>query len=291
MSERRTPSLMIDGATESDTNCDDMEEGIVHDETMEDPRTDFLNQLVQNGARSQYLSTSMLNINQQGTLGKTKWVSTPDLRHGSAVNLTDSEEDVRNLYNNLLSSTDYELYDFELMGGKKRRRSSSEYAAPAAPAPVGETVRPQLQSQSSRTSRRSSKYATLPALMEDCPVYNLDSEPSQTETAGSECNDQSISTNSNTDRSNSSSSQRSSLYSPEISVTDPSEASTSHPRSPPAGPRRRIYTLGSTTHGNKNSSRSVVIVSGGEGHINWAEKNAGDTKYDDICLLLWQCRV
>lgn len=39
------------------------------------------------------------------------------------------------------------------------------------------------------------------------------------------------------------------------------------------------------------SARSVTIVSGGEGHINWSEALAGDSKYDDLCLLLWQCRT
>lgn len=40
-----------------------------------------------------------------------------------------------------------------------------------------------------------------------------------------------------------------------------------------------------------STSRSVIVVSGGEGHINWSQKNAGDNRYEDICLLLWQCQT
>ena len=38
-------------------------------------------------------------------------------------------------------------------------------------------------------------------------------------------------------------------------------------------------------------NKSLIIISGGEGCINWNSKHALDSKYEDICLLLWKCRV
>ena len=49
--------------------------------------------------------------------------------------------------------------------------------------------------------------------------------------------------------------------------------------------------LSAPAAGAQISARSVTVVSGGEGHINWSEALAGDSKYDDLCLLLWQCRT
>lgn len=38
-------------------------------------------------------------------------------------------------------------------------------------------------------------------------------------------------------------------------------------------------------------NKSLITVSGGEGYINWNNKQAVDSRYEDICLLLWKCRV
>ena len=38
-------------------------------------------------------------------------------------------------------------------------------------------------------------------------------------------------------------------------------------------------------------NKSLVTVSGGEGYINWNKKQAADSRYEDICLLLWKCRI
>lgn len=36
-------------------------------------------------------------------------------------------------------------------------------------------------------------------------------------------------------------------------------------------------------------SKRLVVISGGEGHVNWKEKKPFDKSYEDICLLLWKC--
>ena len=53
-----------------------------------------------------------------------------------------------------------------------------------------------------------------------------------------------------------------------------------------------VETLGvAPVGGSASAARPVIVVSGGEGHINWSQKNAGDNKYEDICLLMWQCQT
>ena len=274
-----TSTIPVEGATESETNCDDSYESEEQPnntrEDSEDVNKSLLEELSLQKGRSDYLSTSMLHLPQQGTLGRAKWTSTPDLRHGSTVNLNDSEEDVILLYNNLLRGAEYEHYDEELMGAKRKRRPQSDMGYPALYA--------------ARMNRRGSKYATLPILMEDSSVFPIETPlpEGQNDDSPEPSIERSFSTESGGD------------HSPGLPVSNdsqgefagdasrsPSRHGSVHDSHASLGPAPSVLT-----HSQKSLSKSVVIVTGGEGHINWAEKNAGDTKYDDICLLLWQCRV
>ena len=40
-----------------------------------------------------------------------------------------------------------------------------------------------------------------------------------------------------------------------------------------------------------SASKSLVVVSGGSGHVNWNKDMAVDFRYEDVCLLLWQHRI
>jgi hypothetical protein len=42
-------------------------------------------------------------------------------------------------------------------------------------------------------------------------------------------------------------------------------------------------------HASHVHSKALVVVSGGEGHVNWNSNKEKDVKCDDTCLILWQC--
>ncbi len=188
------------------------------------------------------------------SLKRNKWISTPELR--------ESQDDISALYGSLLRGTEYEEYDFDLMDINRKRPSS-------------DMGRYNLRDsgRSSKVSRRDSKYNTLPIVMEDCPVY---------ETVG---------------RKKSIKVENSSLE-PESPIQD--ESLNNSPRnSQHAAASLQPSKMSSHFHPPEEpvinpinfNSKSMVIVSGGEGHINWSEAMAGDTRYEDICLLLWQCKL
>ncbi len=80
--------------------------------------------------------------------------------------------------------------------------------------------------------------------------------------------------------------------------TTPAAAPLSpEPGSSPTADRPGSLKLGSPTiplgspPATTASAKSMIIASGGDGHINWSEKKPGDSRYEDICLLLWQYRL
>ena len=305
-------SVSIEGVTETET-CDDMDDVFVdrnypYNEVEGDngsigfTRSDeysetYIKQLSLDTDRDVVPNGDYLMVPVQGTLGRTKWTSTPDLRHCSHINLADSEEDVNNLYGSLLRSVDYEEYDNELMGPRRRKRPQSDLPAYTSlvkgdssllgPGDVrlrwGNSGRPNVRS----------KYATLPVLMEDCPVYALDNEALLEPNGHCPEDDveRSLSTRTPTPPVSPGLSARLSDADQDYLHGLPNTQPGGLPGSPDS-PKAPLSPPHSTAgHGHHSTSKAVVIVSGGEGHINWSEKNAGDTKYDDICLLLWQCRV
>ena len=53
---------------------------------------------------------------------------------------------------------------------------------------------------------------------------------------------------------------------------------------------RPAVTMTTTTR-LAHAAKSLIVVSGGEGHVNWSDPQANELKYEDICLLLWKCRT
>ena len=60
------------------------------------------------------------------------------------------------------------------------------------------------------------------------------------------------------------------------------------PNSPLDGRQSRESPPPSVAPSSISMNKSVIIASGGDGHINWSDKRAQDSRYEDICLLLWQ---
>ena len=191
---------------------------------------------------------------------QNKWTSTPDLREG--IELQYSDEDITILYENLLRGTEYEDYDTELMDPRRKRRPLSEMPGYSY----------FLRDKNQRTlanRKRLNKYSTLP-VMENSgrSGFKVNNELfSQSflednlieETPGERGGSDSSSIQSEASSHNASGSCHSNA----------AHAATVTPRF---------------------SSKSVMVMSGGEGHVNWSQSNAGDTRYEDICMLLWQCR-
>ena len=98
---------------------------------------------------------------------KNKWVSTPDLRDVTDSLYVEEDTDINILYRNLLSGTDTEEYDNELLllePHKRRRRPFSVQG-------YFNNKEEMRRYKNAMLMRRGSKYSTLPIVREDCPVY------------------------------------------------------------------------------------------------------------------------
>ena len=299
-------------------------------------------------------------------VNKNKWLSTPDLRsvHESVCSVED-DNDVSFLYRNLLSGTDHEELDNELLEPRVQHRKRRPFSA------MPFVNKDEMKNyKKAMMMRRGSKYSTLPIVMEDTPrgdssgdkkrhsvqlagqlemlnesldnSFQEEVQGSQNETTSM----QSISLDSSMDASTvvrtSEVSSPTSVKSPVTPESpfypghgllggSPNPSIYNHPvfsqsssvdsttsreespgpsssvpinehsplreKSPPAASRPSSLKVGSPTSGpgspaaNTAQIKSMIIVSGGDGHINWSLKKPGDSRYEDICLLLWQYRL
>ncbi len=304
-------------------------------------------------------------------VNKNKWLSTPDLRsvHDSMYS-TEDDNDVSFLYRNLLSGTDHEELDNELLeprlSSKKRRPFS---AMPFANKEEMKTYKKAM------LMRRGSKYSTLPIVMEDTgadgngnkkktsrqlsspldllneSLDNSYQDDSQESLQNDGAFMQSVSLESSVEASGALDPARSlagrqdssdstpvppdspsctghgslgdipspkiyshPVFSPSASVESPGPSdenpsvsgvspgpaagATSPDKASPGSPHRPAsvstasppINLGSPT-ATTAAVKSMIVVSGGDGHINWSQKKPGDSRYEDVCLLLWQYRL
>ena len=105
---------------------------------------------------------------------KNKWLSTPDLRsvHDSVYSNED-DNDVSFLYRNLLSGTDHEELDNELLEPRPSHRKRRPFSA----MPFANKDEMKNYKKAIMMRRGSaSKYSTLPIVMEDTPVYDKSGE-------------------------------------------------------------------------------------------------------------------
>ena len=302
-------------------------------------------------------------------VNKNKWLSTPDLRsvHESICSVED-DNDVSFLYRNLLSGTDCEELDNELLEPRIHHKKRRPFSA------ISFANKDEMKNyKKAMMMRRGSKYSTLPIVIEDTPgtdgsgekkrhsvqfpgqlellnesfdnSFQEDSQGTQNETVSMH----SISLDSSMDASlvvesgevtsltsvKSPMSPESPFYPghgivgggptpsiyrhPVFSQSSSVDSSTSREVSPgpvpspppttgeqlphreksplPAASRPTSLKVGSPSSGPGSPPattaqiKSMIIVSGGDGHINWSLKKPGDSRYEDICLLLWQYRL
>ena len=301
-------------------------------------------------------------------VNKNKWLSTPDLRsvHESVCSVED-DNDVSFLYRNLLSGTDCEELDNELLEPRVQHKKRRPFSA------ISFANKDEMKNyKKAMMMRRGSKYSTLPIVMEDTPAmdgsgekkrhsvqfpgqlellnesfdnsFQEDSHGTQHETVSMH----SISLDSSVDAStvveSSEVTSPTSVKSPEspeslvypghgtpgdgptpsiyrhpaFSQSSSVDSSTSCEVSPgpvpspsttgeqlpyreksplPVASRPCSLKVGSPSSGPGSPPattaqiKSMIIVSGGDGHINWSQKKPGDSRYEDICLLLWQYRL
>ena len=214
------------------------------------------------------------------TNSKARWTSTPDLRLMETCE--EPEDNLQTLYGSLMQGLNED--DIELYEGKNKRKShihqNMKAKANAFNAKISQTV----SKITGTPMSPGSKYATLPIVSEEGQRRDSQVRPDLA----------SVDEEGSSGRSVSISDDVSSQTSQEIEIEKSQESN---------GPSNRnllrkkpsIEPLSITQHSSVLSQQAlgklVTIVSGGAGHVNWNSSKADDLKYDDMCMLLWQCRV
>ena len=205
-------------------------------------------------------SDEVMTARRASLSGSMKWVSSPDLREAVSW-----EDDVRYLYGNLLQGMDEEL-DIECVGTAKqhKRKFIPGLTAVTSNAQIIQTKISQTVAKLSSTPTTPKlKYATLPIVMEDCPVYeNVTISDHGAADLGAQDAHQDVSPWVET-------SQESAGGVAQSEVVTSSEHSTVPARSA--------------------CGQAMMVISGGEGHVNFSDPHYFNTHHDDVCLLLWQC--
>ena len=351
-SEEGTMTFQLQGVTES---CSE-DTGFM----LSEPGTDGL-------AEDRFTASDQLGTLRRfavyDPVNKNKWLSTPDLRSVyDSICSTEDDNDVSFLYRNLLSGTDHEEFDNELLEPRPSHKKRRPFSA--MPFANKDEMKNYTKAM---MMRRGSKYSTLPILMEDTPgdgpcekkrhsvqfpgqlellsesfdnSFQEDLQGTQNDAACMH----SISLDSSMEASVAGSTNVTSPMSPLTSESPsfsghgslgngPSPSMYRHPvffksssadspvshedspgpvlspqqtneqlttrekSPPPKASRPGSLKVGSPTSGpgsppaTNAQIKSMIIVSGGDGHINWSQKKPGDSRYEDICLLLWQYRL
>ena len=219
-------------------------------------------------------------------LARNRWISTPDLRD---LPLSSELDDIQMLYGSLLQDNLEEDLELELLGPNRiKRRSRGALHLGLVTSKVNKFSEAVLRLGGNTSSQQSSasRFATLPVLREEtAPITHRQlSNFSQQQQQQQEARRSVISTGENeNDMGESTSSDTVSAEESTTPATEPTPT-THHRTVVPAYP-----TMVMSYHAN--TKKALVVVSGGEGHVNWNDKKAADLKYEDICLLLWQCRL
>ena len=227
-----------------------------------------------------------------GSLAASKnlWASTPDLRKEPA---RAPDDNIHTLYGSLLKFPQ-EDYEAELLGFKAHKRKSNipglglvTKKATAANARLS-----QMMASAKTPVSPQSKYATLPILTEDCPVY----ETSDT----SNSNKNSVIDSESTSESTSeieqvvlpaSAAGRASQHNKMAGVQKHASSNDGQVSAEKHSPHKPLFISQSAPIAMLNNNvlgKSHMVISGGEGQINWSEKKALDMKTDELSLLLWQ---
>lgn len=214
-------------------------------------------------------------------LARNRWISTPDLRD-LPMGMPDLD-DVQMLYGSLLQDNLEDDLDQELLGPNRIKRRARGMHLGMVANKVNKFSEAVLRIGGSSSSQNISpaRFATLPVLREEAgpPITKPPQAPLPLDKRASI-----ISTGEN----------EASTSSDTNSTEGASNESFSTPLNTPVVAHHRTVvpaypTMVMSYHAN--TKKALIVVSGGEGHINWNHSHAADQKYEDICLLLWQCRL
>ena len=218
-------------------------------------------------------------------LARNRWISTPDLRD---LPQSSEEDDIQMLYGSLLQDNLEEDLEQELLGPNRvKRRYRGALHLSMVTNKVNKFSEAVLRLGSPSGSQSpASRFATLPVLREEAGPHREHSKLTQQQQQQKEASRRSVISTGESEASESTSSDTVSM---EGTATDPTS-----PAVEAATPRHRTLvpaypTMVMSYHAN--TKKALVVVSGGEGHVNWNNAKAADLKYEDICLLLWQCRL
>ena len=269
-------TLKIEGVTETESrltqSADDAEES--------DEEAEVLTSQAPRGSTSSNLSRLH------------RFVSTPDLRahlpHGAGA-----QENVQVLYGSLLKLNNDDVDSELLLGTKHHVSSTRKLRAQLTGMTNKASARlSQLMTKSTTATSPQSKYATLPVVHENSPTcsnyavpYSTDADDSafhaEADVRRNESNadDDSVRDDDVTRRSSDcDDTRRLASYSSQMS-------SVEQVRETVIGADVPVSLLNSTI-----LSKSSLVVSGGEGHINWTVPRNAALSPNDLCLLLWQHR-
>lgn len=247
------------------------------------------------------------------SVSRNLFSSTPDLRVDSVATLraaSSVRENVQTLYGSLMRLNN-EDFDVELLGGLKAKRrikshipglSAVTTKATALNARLSQMMNKGLPTQSTPGSQ--SKYATLPVVREDSAnnIYAaIPYDDSFDDVGDDELEDSSAATtasaNTTTELNQSNSEENQNVADTSLPASSPSQAQQ-QPRASVSSQvsmaeAKQVVITQQVPVSLLNStilSKSSLVVSGGEGHINWTSPRSLDLSLDDLCLLLWQCR-
>ena len=270
-------TLRLEGVTESESRLTQSAE----DSAQKDDE-DAMTQLSARGSASS-------NLNRLN-----KFVSTPDLRahlpHAAAA-----EENVQVLYGSLMRLNNDDVDSELLLGSRQHVSNTRRLRAQLTGMTNKASARlSQFMTKSTSVTSPQSKYATLPVVHEDSPTsprfavpYSPEADDSafqdsvDTSQQDSNIDDDSFRDDDVTRRSSDcDDSRRLASYSSQMSSGEPATRAETV-----IGPDVPVSLLNSTI-----LSKSSLVVSGGEGHLNWNVPRNPALSPTDLCLLLWQHR-
>lgn len=214
-------------------------------------------------------------------LVQNQWNSTPDLRK---LNDSDSDSDVGVLYRNLLQGVDAEMDSQLIQSLLRRSRSRGPNFSHNFNSAVSNRMS-QLSKSVRRTFAPSVQVRASSAKVQDV-ILDEDESTGDGENAGDGERNSSV-----VDPTTSEASASETIADKVNDVSTPNDLSAKVLDDQQPGGASSVVSspmiLPVSVRHVGHSKRSVV-VSGGEGHVNWKEKKPFDKSYEDVCLLHWK---
>lgn len=243
-------------------------------------------------------------VSQPGLARTGQWISTPEL---SSLRDSDEESDVCSLYGSLLKGVDADM-DSELIQGCPTRRHRAKgansfqhninNAVSNRMSKISNAVRRNMNS-SAHAHHSSTKFHSVIAYVRDddsgSPVNyeNVDIGVGITEGSTADVLSKKSSEGDSPAGQNADGAVEPLI---DLGSSEQHMANEIPDEKSPVPPPTCDAVLSTSASPSSSSHarrmahiKRLVVISGGEGHVNWKEKKPFDKSYEDICLLLWRC--